>query len=136
MYVPGADHKVSDALSRWAYPAGLDTQDYSIHVDRAASKYAEDLDREELVYDGLKVACIRHLRAIGSSVDSVSASESVDDGVCDLPDIPRNCVFHVLADAWSYVGSPWEDIYEELKSDRPVDQYHLRDDKLVMENKW
>ena len=31
VYVPGKDHQVSDALSRWAYPAGSEPADASFH---------------------------------------------------------------------------------------------------------
>ena len=45
-YVPGKEHAVSDACSRWAYPACLDTQD-SFHGDEAREAYAEEQDKLE-----------------------------------------------------------------------------------------
>ena len=46
IYVPAKDHQVSDALSRWAYPAGLD-QDISFHGSLdgfAHAKACDDLE--------------------------------------------------------------------------------------------
>ena len=62
-YVKGKDHHVSDALSRWAYPAGSDPQDSTWHGDRLAQKYAELWDQLENLYDDFKadpptLACV------------------------------------------------------------------------------
>ena len=50
MYVPGKEHQVSDALSRWAYPAGLEA-DVSFHGALDADAYAQKCDAMENVYD-------------------------------------------------------------------------------------
>ena len=42
-YVPGKDHQVSDALSRWAYPAGLEA-DVEFHGDMIGDSYAHTCD--------------------------------------------------------------------------------------------
>ena len=41
VYVPGKDHKVSDALSRWAFPACTATQERTFHGDSKAQLYAD-----------------------------------------------------------------------------------------------
>ena len=49
VYVPGKEHLVSDALSRWAYPASTDTQEMTFHGDSKAqrlSDYLDGLDRD------------------------------------------------------------------------------------------
>ena len=53
-YVPGEDHQVSDALSRWAYPAGLEA-DISFHGAQNAADYAEECDRREAEYDSFPI---------------------------------------------------------------------------------
>ena len=50
VYVPGKDHHVSDALSRWAYPVGLEA-DVSFHGAQNAADYAAACDQVEDVYD-------------------------------------------------------------------------------------
>ena len=47
VYVPRSEHKVSDALSRWAYPASLDTQEKTFHGDTRAQKFADLADNLE-----------------------------------------------------------------------------------------
>ena len=47
VYVPGSEHKVSDALSRWAYPASVDTQERTFHGDSRAQKFADLADELE-----------------------------------------------------------------------------------------
>ena len=54
VYVPGESQVVADALSRWAYPAGIDSQDSNFHGDANAARYASLCDRQELVLDGLE----------------------------------------------------------------------------------
>ena len=49
-YVPGKEHQFSDALSRWAYPAGLDA-DVSFHGALESAAYAEACDAAEAEYD-------------------------------------------------------------------------------------
>ena len=52
VYVPGKDHQVSDALSRWAYPAGLEVADASFHGGPSADAHARRCDGLEDLYDG------------------------------------------------------------------------------------
>ena len=40
VYVRGKQHQVSNALSRWAYPAGTETADFSFHGTETADMYA------------------------------------------------------------------------------------------------
>ena len=47
VYVPGKHHQVSDALRRWAYPAGLEAADGSFHGSPASERYARACDRKE-----------------------------------------------------------------------------------------
>ena len=51
VYVQGKHQVVADALSRWAYPAGLDTQDANFHGDQAALAYSALWDSLENAYD-------------------------------------------------------------------------------------
>jgi len=62
IYVPGKDHQVSDALSRWAYPAGLEP-DVSFHGGNAAQQYADECDRQENQFDDF---CFRVLQVNGN----------------------------------------------------------------------
>ena len=50
VYVPGKEHHVSDALSRWAYPAGLEA-DISFHGAAHSANYAAKCDEAEALYD-------------------------------------------------------------------------------------
>ena len=49
-YVPGKEHVVSDTLSRWSYPACLDTQD-NFHGDEKGEAFAAEQDRLETNMD-------------------------------------------------------------------------------------
>ena len=51
VYVPGKEHKVSDALSRWIYPASTDTQEKTFHGDSQAQKYADFMQKLEDDHD-------------------------------------------------------------------------------------
>ena len=48
------DHQVSDALSRWAYPAGLD-QDVSFHGGLDGDLHAQECDVAENAYDDFPI---------------------------------------------------------------------------------
>ena len=63
VYIPGEKQEVADALSRLAYPAGLDSQDSNFHGDTNAAKYAELCDFLENMEDGLtsKTAVLRNI---------------------------------------------------------------------------
>ena len=52
VYTKGEDHKVSDPLSRWAYPASLEQGDESFHGTWEAQDYAHRCDILEDLYDG------------------------------------------------------------------------------------
>ena len=57
IYVPGKDHKVSDALSRWAYPAGLDA-DATFHGSAENAHYASQCDAAENLYDNFPTSAV------------------------------------------------------------------------------
>ena len=54
IYIPGKEHHVSDALSRWAYPAGLEA-DISFHGGTKAAQCARDCDNNEHIYDDFPI---------------------------------------------------------------------------------
>jgi hypothetical protein len=85
-YVEGKHQKVSDALSRWAYPASTDQQDSTFHGDLMSQRYADLCEHLENVYDGL--------------TDFRPLARCVVD--------PDSCVIYaVLSDSWDYAGGRW-----------------------------
>ena len=51
VYWEGSKHAVSDALSRWAYPTGLEEGDASFHGGPSAEAFARCCDGLEDLYD-------------------------------------------------------------------------------------
>ena len=107
MYVPGKDHQVSDALSRWAYPAGLEA-DVSFHGAQNAADYAAACDHTEDVYDDFP------LRVTG-----------------DGKKVPRQ--FYFRSDPRWMAPENWVDP-EELRSDVPVPSHPVVPDAPAPED--
>ena len=64
VYIQGNDQKVSDALSRWAYPACPDSQDITFYGDTLAQRYADLCDEAENVDDNFPNADLRVLSCV------------------------------------------------------------------------
>ena len=79
VYVPGKDHHVSDALSRWAYPAGLE-QDISFHEGQDGEEYAQACDAAEDEYDSFPLRAVED--HAGIQVDPTTETAGHATGIC------------------------------------------------------
>ena len=110
VYVPGSQHTVSDALSRWAYPAGLDTQDATFHGDSKAQLYADHEDQMEKTLD-FAISTIRGRKT----------------AVCPSQGI--------LQKKWKYSNTVWKQTRKMLLQHKNVDDFYLIKEKLYKNGK-
>ena len=108
VYVPGKNHKVSDALSRWAYPACTVTQERTFHGDSKAQKVADYMDELE---------------------------HQLDFGVARGVTVAAVATKGVFQSAWSYSSTCWKELYQDLKKNKPHDGCYLSGDKLFKTGK-
>jgi len=109
-YVKGKHHHVSDALSRWAYPAGLDGQDTSWHEHSKAKIYADLCDKMERLYDDF-----------GVTADTVLTMSHYFNSI--------------LTNKWDYTPTIWADVVLRIDSLQFVQNFHVKEDKLYYNDK-
>jgi hypothetical protein len=119
-YVKGAEHHVSDALSRWAYPAGEDEADASFHGGEEQDAYARRLDAEEHLYNDFPVSAISTRRGRPPSV---------------APAPPPPPPLSVFQRPWSYDTCPYYGkIATDVRSGSATKPYQWIDDRLLSNN--
>ena len=123
VYVPGEQHSVSDPLSRWAYPAGVGVQDYSLHGDKLATEHAHQCDLEEHHYDDFPVSLVNGpfllpnpVVVVETTLAPLATEETLGK---EAP------VFMILTDSWDYSKSVWKDEAENLAVGNNIPGYNL-----------
>ena len=136
VYTKGAEHRVSDPLSRWAYPASLEQGDESFHGTAEANAYADKCDLLEDLYDGFpiprdKVSFLAPLRTSYKRSFGKKRKCGIKRTMRSESTVP---IFH---QSWDYSrDAKYASIYDALRSGVYQPGYAYQDGRLVSNSKY
>ena len=152
VYVPGKDHHVSDALSRWAYPAGLEA-DISFHGPQSSADYAARCDTAEDCLDSFPIRVHdvppprlfefvhrqHQLATPAGPLPKPQAQPKPPAKVAHRSSTmvsPPEPVVSIFQRPWSYSGDPtFETVWNRLKDGDAIHDYQLQGERLLFQHK-
>ena len=125
VYWEGSKHAVSDALSRWAYPAGLEEGDASFHGGPSAETFARRCDGLEDLYDSFP-------SDMALAVAPIQARRGRGRPPAPPPARPTS-VFHC---EWDYSSDPqFAEVADALSREEPRAGYSWHSGRLLLHNR-